>query len=84
METHETLAYVLIGFFGAMFLWLYIRRKSMKSGERIGFVLVSLAVAGLLAYQAHLGGRMVYQKGAGVQPYVPYLEQGHEHHHHEH
>src|SRR5262249_46220724 len=46
-------------------------------------VLVSVAATGLLAGAAWLGGRLVYQGGAGVDPQILAAEvvNGHHHHH---
>ena len=54
----------------------------MKYSELAVFVLLLVFAAGLTGYQAHLGGRMVYEYGAGVIPMEPILqEQDHEHDH---
>jgi len=81
MELHQTLAYILIGLMSALFIWLYIRRNNFQKTEHISFVIIALAVAGLISYQAHLGGQMVYHEGAGVKPMEKILEQGHQHQH---
>ncbi len=81
MELHQTLAYILIGLMSALFIWLYIRRNNFQKAEHISFVIIILAIAGLMSYQAHLGGQMVYHEGAGVKPMEKILEQGHDHQH---
>ncbi len=81
MELHETLAYLFVGLMAVLFIWMYIRKNLLKKAEHIMLIIFAFSIAGLLAYQSHIGGRMVYQEGAGVKPMEKVLEQGHDHNH---
>ncbi|MBX7242763.1 MAG: hypothetical protein K1X92_13555 [Bacteroidia bacterium] len=68
LEQHARLAWICVWVFGILFLWSKLRLGRWKSPEKYLFVLVFVIASGILGYSAHLGGRMVYEKGAGVLP----------------
>ncbi|MDP5168600.1 MAG: DUF2231 domain-containing protein [Bacteroidia bacterium] len=68
VETHETAGYVLVWIMGLLTLWVYLRGHRWKKGELLTFFLTFTMACGLMAYGAHLGGKLVYEQGAGVMP----------------
>jgi uncharacterized membrane protein len=69
---HETLGMVSAWVFGILAIWPFLRRNQARLVERLAFILVFMAACSVLAYGAHLGGRMVYEKGVGVEtPAMP-------------
>lgn len=82
METHELLGFVFSGIFLAVLIWLFIRKPKMKTTEFSALVTILVLSSGLLGYSAHLGGKMVYEQGAGVFPMEEIISPGE--HQHEH
>ncbi len=67
LKTHAELGeYLAIGF-GILALWrLLIQSFGFVAGTRPIYLIVALAVIGVFGYQAHLGGVLVYDYGAGT------------------
>jgi uncharacterized membrane protein len=82
MEAHKLLGFIFSGIFLVLWLWMIVRKSKMKTYEFTGVVVILIITAGLLAYSAHLGGKMVYQEGAGVAPMEAIIS--HEEHQHIH
>jgi uncharacterized membrane protein len=84
MEKHETNAFIISGFFVAMFLWFWTRSRIPVKKEYFVWVILMIVGCFFLAYQNYLGGEMVYGHGAGVQPMekVLQLEEDNSGHHH--
>lgn len=68
METHELLGYIFTGVLLVVLIWLIIRKSKMSLPEFASIVVLLVLSSGLLGYGAHLGGRLVYEEGAGVFP----------------
>jgi len=66
LNTHETLSYITGWYYVMLWLWLYLRKNSMNKWERSIFTTLFIGGLGLLSWTAWLGGRLVYQWGAGV------------------
>ena len=84
METHEALGFVFTGIFLSLGVWMTIRKSKLKSKEFSAIVIILILTAVIMGYSAHLGGRMVYEQGAGVVPMkeiIEHEEGGHHHHH---
>lgn len=82
LETHELLGFVFSGIFLAVLIWLFVRKPKMKATEFSALVTILVLSSGLLGYSAHLGGKMVYEQGAGVVPMEEIISPGE--HQHEH
>jgi uncharacterized membrane protein len=74
VELHELLGLLTIWTFPIMAVWSFLRRESTIIWEKGLFCLIYLGLAGMLSFNAHLGGRLVYEHGAGVNPMKPHLE----------
>ncbi|MDE5421007.1 DUF2231 domain-containing protein [Ancylomarina sp. DW003] len=84
METHKLLGFVFSGVYTLILFWLVVRRSKMKSLEYKGIVVILVLASGFLAYSAHLGGKMVYEHGAGVLPMQEILNSKPHDHNHDH
>lgn len=71
LELHELLGYAVIWANGLLLIWMYLRNHRWKRPELLAFVGVLAAVCILMLLSSHLGGRMVYEFGAGVLNAVP-------------
>jgi len=67
LKTHAELGeYLAIGF-GVLALWrLLIQSFGFVAGTRPIYLIVAVVVIGVFGYQAHLGGVLVYDYGAGT------------------
>ncbi len=67
-EVHQNLAYSTLSLFYVVFLWYLVRRRKMSAGESWLLLAAHIVAAWLVVYTAHMGGVLVYEHGAGVQP----------------
>ncbi len=82
MELHELLGFILCGVFISLTVWLILRKSAIKTGEFRLFTLILIVGSGLLGFSSHLGGKMVYEHGAGIIPMKEIINnQVHEHEH---
>lgn len=86
METHETMAYVVLALFGLLAAWRVIRRTPSRQ-EQTAFTTAGVVAVALLALTAKLGGDLVFKHGAGIDGHVLQQaieeRQGGGHHHEE-
>lgn len=66
IEQHALLAWVVVWTSAVLFLWQMLRSKRWSNVEKWVFVVLFFFMLGFLLYGSHLGGRMVYEKGAGT------------------
>jgi uncharacterized membrane protein len=67
LKTHAQLGTYLAMTFGVLALWrLMIQSLGFMAGSRGIYLIVALVAIGLFGYQAHLGGVLVYDYGAGT------------------
>ena len=65
MELHERLGYVVLGLTTLITVWrLFLRDRFNRRGRLIPWAILGM-VCGIIAFSAHLGGRMVYEFGVG-------------------
>jgi uncharacterized membrane protein len=80
MDAHMVLAGAALGLFALVAVGRWMRRtKPAGAATLVG----GMAASALLVSAAMLGGKTVYQGGAGVDPQIlaPAIVQGHHHHH---
>ena len=75
LEQHARFAWICVWLYGLLYLWTQLRFKRWKMMEKYAFLAVFLITTSVLGYSAHLGGKMVYEKGAGVLPMKEKLEE---------
>lgn len=68
VETHELLGYIVLWVYGIFAVWAWMRKTSEVKIEKIAFVVLFWIGIGVVGYTSHLGGKMVYEEGAGVIP----------------
>lgn len=71
LDLHEILGYAVIWVNGLLLIWMYLRHHRWQRKELAGFVAILSLVCGLMIVSSHLGGRMVYEFGAGVMNVTP-------------
>ena len=84
MELHRKLGIATLILGVLLVGWRLLKRDRLTSNVRVLMLLIMLAMAGTLAFGAHLGGRLVYEFGVGGvygrgTAGVEVIE--HEHHH---
>lgn len=68
LELHESLGMLASYGFAALAVWAFLRRNSKVIYEKAGFVILFVGLNVMLGITAHLGGKMVYEEGAGIIP----------------
>lgn len=66
METHETLALTTMGIFTAVLAWKLVRRARLSPGEDTALRLLSVAGLVGIVWTGILGGRLMFEHGAGI------------------
>jgi uncharacterized membrane protein len=67
VEDHELMAYVNLSLFLVLAGWVYLRESDLQGREHIAFTIAFWLVLATMAYEAHLGGKMVYELGVGTE-----------------
>ena len=86
LTVHELLGYIITGIFIVLSLWLIIRNSVLKGLEIKLILLILFIGVVIMTYSSHLGGKMVYEHGAGVLPMEEIIQSQthvHSHDHHE-
>jgi len=65
-DTHGTLCIVAAIVAALLCVWRWRARSGMSAKGRAAYLVVMCVMLGVLAAGAHLGGRMVYEYGAGA------------------
>lgn len=80
MEIHEKIGITVLIITSILTLWIILRNAKMKKPEKILFVLILWIALGLVSYNGYLGGKMVYDHGAGIKPMQKtFLLEDHDH-----
>ncbi len=66
METHETLAYIVLALFGLLALWRLARRGAWSPREQPVALTAGVIGVALLVYTAKLGGNLVFDHALGL------------------
>ncbi len=74
LELHKTLALTLTAGLIIASVWIIWRRNKMQIKELIIFTVFLAVLGGLVGYTAEMGGKMVYEQGAGIIPMQEILE----------
>ncbi len=83
MNTHETLAFIVLGIFGILAIWRIVRSGVWREKEQP--VALTAGVIGILilVYAAHLGGKLMFDHAVGITTQrleqIPAERAGHEH-----
>lgn len=82
VEQHETVGYIIAWLYAALLVWKILRRKAMSVTENRSYWGAMLVATALLLYSGFLGGKLVYEYGAGVKGVTvgtPHHPNSHEH-----
>ena len=60
----------------ALLTWIWVRKNRIGRSEYTAWVLFLVICTAAVFYQGFLGGKMVFEQGAGVKPMEQYMEQG--------
>jgi hypothetical protein len=67
LKTHAELGEYLAITFGVLAVWrILIQVAGFMAGSRAIYLIVAIVAIGVLSYQSHLGGVLVYDYGAGT------------------
>lgn len=75
LERHALLAWIVGWSAVVLYVWQMLRTKQWKTAEQYAYNILFTVLCAVLLFSAHIGGEMVYEKGAGVIPMKPILEQ---------
>ena len=80
MEIHEKLGVTIAVLSFVLSGWFFMRKSLMKRIENLYFVLAMSCVIIIILINSFLGGKMVYDNGAGIKPMEKYFQvDSHEH-----
>ena len=65
---HATIGWVVAWVFAILLTWAFLRKGRQTTPEKAVFMAIYAIGIGVMIYGAHLGGELVYEKGAGVAP----------------
>jgi len=68
LEVHEDFGKAILILSTVLSIWFLIRQLKMKKIENLIFVLIIWFGMAMIGYTAYLGGKMVYDNGAGIKP----------------
>lgn len=71
---HARLSWISLWAFSLLLLWRYLRERKFAAAEKWIYALVFAGVLGMMGYSASLGGKLVFEEGAGVEPMKPQLK----------
>ena len=74
LEKHEFTGFAILILSITGLTWFWIRKNKFGKKEYTVWVLFLVLGLAMVTYQGYLGGRMVFEKGAGVKPMESQLE----------
>lgn len=74
LDLHEKLGYLVAWLFAMLGIWMFLRMRKLANWEHLIFVVLFWLGSGVMGYMGHLGGKMVYEEGAGVKPMKEILQ----------
>lgn len=85
MEVHEKIGISLFAVTFILTMWIIIRISKMTKLENLLFVIILWMAMALVSYNSFLGGKMVYDNGAGIKPMQNlFMHDEAEEHNHDH
>jgi 3-hydroxybutyryl-CoA dehydrogenase len=66
METHETLAFIVLGIFGVLAIWRIVRRGVWNEREQPFALTAGVIGVAILLYTASLGGKLMFDHALGI------------------
>lgn len=66
METHETLAFIVLGLFAILAVWRLLRKGVWSAKEQPIALTAGVIGVALMTFTAMLGGKLVFEHGVGI------------------
>jgi uncharacterized membrane protein len=66
METHETLAFIVLAIFGILAIWRILRRGVWREKEQPIALTAGVIGVAILVYAASLGGKLMFDHALGI------------------
>jgi uncharacterized membrane protein len=66
IETHETLAFIVLGIFGLLAIWRIVRHGVWNEREQPIALTAGVIGVGILVYTAMLGGKLMFDHAVGI------------------
>ena len=66
MDTHKTLAFIVLAIFGLLAIWRIVRRGVWNEKEQPIALTAGIIGIAILLYTASLGGKLVFDHGLGI------------------
>ncbi len=76
LQIHKYSGLTILFFFQILIVWYWLRRLFMGNKEYILWVVCLLLGSMLVLFQGYLGGKLVFEGGAGVKPMESPIESG--------
>jgi uncharacterized membrane protein len=73
---HKFTGFGILIFSFILLTWGWVRKNKFRKAEYVAWALLLVLVTAAVFYQGFLGGKMVFEQGAGVKPLEQYMEQG--------
>jgi uncharacterized membrane protein len=67
MESHETLAFIVLGIFGVLAVWRIVRRGVWSDREQPIALAAGVIGVAVLVYASSLGGKLMFDHGLGIK-----------------
>ncbi len=84
MDTHETLAFIVLGIFGILAIWRILRRGVWREKEQPVALTAGVIGVAILVYTAALGGKLMFDHAVGISSSrLEQIPQERAEHHHE-
>lgn len=74
LEKHEFIGFAILILSLVLLTWSWARKNKFAKKEYTAWVFFLVLGLAMVTYQGYLGGRMVFEKGAGVKPMESLLE----------
>ncbi len=83
MNTHETLAFIVLGIFGILAIWRILRRGVWREKEQPVAITAAVIGVAILVYTAALGGKLMFDHALGISStrleQIPHERTAHHH-----
>lgn len=73
---HKYTGFGILIFSFILLTWGWVRKNKFRKGEYVAWAISLLLGTAAVFYQGFLGGKMVFEQGAGVKPMEQYLDHG--------
>lgn len=79
LTIHKFTGFAILLLYLVLTIGFWQRKNSMSNAGYVVWALLVFIGTGLIAYQGYLGGKMVFELGAGVKPMEKNIAQDHDH-----